>query len=397
MKVIVVSQALNPQYGGSAVSEASLCAHLQTQCPTVVFCRSGALSADFAHRFGLTDVKEVHPWDVVRAWRDPSHWISRELDGADLVHINGHWRWENILLARLAHRKGIPFVLHPRGMLWLAHRKVRLKKLFNHFWGSWIVENAQRIVALSHFEIAQWEPYGVNQARCQVIPNGVPAPANTQAEPIVIPPFFLYFGRLESRKNLLFLVRAFATYVRDGGSADLLFVGPAQRGYEDAITACARAEFISDRVRLLPPVYDAEKNTYLRQALAVIYPAVGEPFGRVPFETVSAGGIPLVPRESGSAEYLAPFLPGSIYPIEDANALVGALRETERLSPAEREVLLAPARRWIEQELDWKKVTQTVLRLYGDAIEDFKLTRQISHRSEHASNASALGAVRIFE
>jgi glycosyltransferase involved in cell wall biosynthesis len=397
MKVIVVSQALNPQYGGSAVSEASLCGQLQTQCPTVVFCRSGALDAEFARGFGLTDVKEVHPFDVVRAWRDPSHWISRELDGADLLHINGHWRWENILLARLAQRKGVPFVLHPRGMLWLSHRKVRLKKLFNHYWGNWIVGHAQRLVALSRFEMEQWKPYGIDPARCEIIANGVPMPCSKPLEPILVPPFFLYFGRLESRKNLLFLVRAFAIYVRDGGSADLVFVGPAQRGYDAAISACARQEGISHRVRLLPPTYGDEKKTYLRQALAVIYPAVGEPFGRVPFETVSAGGIPLVPRQSGCAEYLAPLLPNSLYPIDDANALVCALRETERLTPAEREALLAPARLWIEQELNWKKVTQRVLRLYADVIHDSKHSRQPIHRVEHARDAGALGAVRVFE
>ena len=93
MKAIVVSHALTPQYGGPAVSEASLCAQLQKHCRTQVFCRKGALDADFVRGFGLTDVKEVHPRDVLRAWRDPSHWISRALDEADVLHVNGHWRW----------------------------------------------------------------------------------------------------------------------------------------------------------------------------------------------------------------------------------------------------------------------------------------------------------------
>src|SRR3954452_25493155 len=109
MKVIVASQALTPQYGGSAVSEASLCAELQKRCPTVILCRGRALDAAFARGFGLTDVKEATPWAVVRAWRDPQHWIARPLDDSDILRVNGHWKWEYILLASFAVRKGVPF------------------------------------------------------------------------------------------------------------------------------------------------------------------------------------------------------------------------------------------------------------------------------------------------
>lgn len=392
MKITVVSQALTPQYGGSAVSEASLCGSLQTLHPISVWCRAGALDAEFARSFGLTDVKEVHPWDVVRAWRDPSHWIRRELAETDVLHINGHWRWENILLARLAHRLRIPYLLQPRGMLWLGMRKVPLKKLFNRLWGNWAVQHAQRVIALSQFETRQWDAYGISPERTAVIPNAVPTPTQEKGDALLAPPFFLYFGRIEPRKNLVFLVRAFAKYVSDGGQADLLFVGPPQRRYDHVVARETRLLGISDRVRFLPAVYGPEKAALLRQALAVVYPAVGEPFGRVPFETLSAGGVPIVPVESGSAEYIAPFFREALYPIADRDALVAALRQMERLTGSKRAARLQSAQTWVAQNLNWNSVTEHFLNLYTQVRNE-----SAAIRPAPSSADGALHPARAFE
>ncbi|MBY0372256.1 glycosyltransferase family 4 protein, partial [bacterium] len=321
MKVVVLSQALHPAYGGSAVSEASLCAKLQERHTAVVLCPAGAYDAEFGRRFGLTTVKEFQPTDVLRAWLQPTHWLNRVLDGAGVVHVNGHWRWDFILLARMAHGRGIPYLLHPRGMLWVGHRKVFLKKVFNWLLGNWVVSHASRVIALSQFERQQWAPYGLSEEKCPIIPNGIQKVATPSEQRPYALPYYLYLGRLESRKNLVFLVQAFSRYVQAGGNADLLFVGPAERGYDSEVADEIERLGLKTRARILPPAFGPERDAFLRHALAVVYPSVGEPFGRVPFETLAAGGLPIVPLESGSAEYLQRFLPGSVYPVRDGAAL----------------------------------------------------------------------------
>src|SRR4051812_15158064 len=101
MHIIVTSQALTPWYGGSAISEASLCSHLGKNCKVTVLCREGAVDYAFVQSFGLKDVREYRPREVVDAWRNPKHWLSRTLDEADVFHLNGHWKWENYFFARL--------------------------------------------------------------------------------------------------------------------------------------------------------------------------------------------------------------------------------------------------------------------------------------------------------
>lgn len=395
MKAVVLSQALAARYGGAAVSEASLCSNLQKRCTTVVLCRKGALDPAFVGGFGLTGVKEVHPFEVLRLWRDPSHWLARTLSDCDILHVNGHWRWENILIALWCRRRGIPYLLQPRGMLWLGHRKVALKRLFNRLLGNRMVRGAARLVALSRFEIEQWKPYGVTEAQCVVQPNAVSGIEPPAAERPYAAPFFLYFGRLESRKNLQFLISAFARYVKDGGKADLLLVGPVERGYDRALARWARGLVVEARVKILPPVYTG-KSDYLRHAIAVVYPAVGEPFGRVPFEALAVGGVPIVPIESGAAEYLRPFLANCLYPIADADALTACLRAVERRG-TELDAGLAAAREWVRKELDWKPVTERVLGVYRDVLRDAEVLGGVLHEGEQLSQASALSTVSGFE
>lgn len=369
MKVIVLSQALHPQYGGSAVSEASLCAQLQQRCETVVLCRAGAYDDAFGRSFGLTHVREVTPLEVFRAWIQPSHPLHALLDGVDLVHLNGHWCWEWIAFTRLAHRRGIPFLMHPRGMLWLGHRKVWLKRIFNFVLGRWAITHASRVIALSAFEKQQWTPYALAEPRCVVIPNGVTACAESPGERPYALPYFLYLGRIESRKNLVFLVRAFHRYVRTGGNADLLLIGPAERGYDVRVADEIDRLGLRGRARLLAPEYGDRKQAYLRHALAVVYPSVGEPFGRVPFETLAAGGMPLVPRESGSAEYLESFLPESIYPMQDHDALAARFRALEGLDRRNLSGWVA-ARGWVAKDLDWTKITDQVEAVYKGVVAE---------------------------
>lgn len=368
---MVTSQALTPWYGGSAISEASLCSHLGKNCEVTVLCRQGLVDYAFIQSFGLKNVREYRPREVVEAWRNGKHWLARLIREADVFHLNGHWKWENYFLARICAREGVPYVLHPRGMLLVGHRRVLLKRVFNLLIGNWIVRNASAVIALSQFELGQFRPYQTKQDAVVVIPNGISAPKKKSGgsrSPVETKPFFLYLGRLEARKNLIFLVRAFRHYVDRGGDANLLLVGPIERGYDRAVNTEIASLDLKDRARIHPPVYEPERTAYLKQARAVIYPSNDEPFGRVPFETLAAGGVPIVPDQSGSAEYLKPFLPGCIYRHQDAESLLEVLQRLDLREMPNLEQGLARARQWVEEDLDWQDITRTVEGLYQKLI-----------------------------
>jgi glycosyltransferase involved in cell wall biosynthesis len=107
-----------------------------------------------------------------------------------------------------------------------------------------------------------------------------------------------------------------------------------------------------------------------------------EPFGRVPFEALLAGSLPIVPTESGGSEYLAPLFPDSIYPTQNAGALATRLMWAEKLSDTERKNLLERGRQWVIENLDWETITNQISFLYRKAIQESDHQRLIKSRSD---------------
>jgi glycosyltransferase involved in cell wall biosynthesis len=374
VRIILFSQALHPQYGGSAFSEASLAGSLlRAGNHVTVFCRLGTYDVSFVERFGKITVEPYTSWQWFWAWLQKSHPLRRFIRDADLVHLNGHWRWENHFIARVCISESKRFVLQPRGMLWLGHRKVLVKRLFNFLVGNFVVRHAARVIALSTFELEQWNRYPLTNQRVVVLPNGVVGAESKSEQPAItdlsIPEagYFVYLGRLEARKNLVFLLTAFREFRRRGGKAELWLVGPSERGYDEVLRKAILHMGLVSTVRLQAPVFTQAKMEILKSALGLVYPAIQEPFGRVPFEALDAGTFSIVPKRSGSAEYIGPFLPECIYEDNQPSSLASAFYKLQRPDNglhSRRE----QAQHWVQTELSWERVCGRYESLYRHAV-----------------------------
>lgn len=369
MKVLFLSSGLKAKYGGPSISESSLACELRQHCSVTVLCPDDRLDHNFAKDKGLADVISFSAHEAVDAWLSNGHWLARAIAASDIVHINGHWRWENHFIARLSNKFAVPVILHPRGMCLVGHRKIWVKKIFNIFLGNFVVERASRIVVLSKFEKRHFASYRVNEQQFAVCPNAVVSSQDGlgccgEGKRPVSNDYFLYLGRLESRKNLLFLLEAFAKYRRAGGSAALVCVGPVERGYDNKLLKRSLELGVQSDLKIMESVYDARKWDYMHGALAVVYPAVEEPFGRVPFEAVAAGVYPIIPDESGSAEYLGTYLNESIYRHQDVTDLEDRFHFFEKRG--QKGESLDMAKVWVETQLNWQRIGERVFALYQE-------------------------------
>lgn len=355
-------------YGGPAFSEAMLCQHLASRCDLVVLAPRGRVDPDFVAEYGLK-VMEYTLADCLAARLNASHPLSQVFQKAEVIHLNGHWQLVNWGLCGLARQSKIPYVLHPRGMMLVGHRRRWLKRLFNLLIGNRLVQGAGRVIALSDFETRHFVPYPIKTGQVAVVPNSVEAPAQINTGLVAEKDFFLYFGRIESRKNLLFLLDAFADYRKAGGTCQLLLIGPVEHGYDIPVRERMAALKLEGVAHLLPPVYDEKKWAYLAKARGVIYPAKEEPFGRVPFEALAAGTPPLVPEHSGGAEYLANLLPMSTYPDDDGAALKNRLLEFDQ-HRSEWESEVAKARQWVASQLDPQALAGRFVEIYQALVRE---------------------------
>lgn len=103
--------------------------------------------------------------------------------------------------------------------------------------------------------------------------------------------FFLFIGRLERKKNIVRLVRAFATLKRKLGTGhpvELVLAGLPGYGFEEiqqeiATSGCAES------IRLPGYIDDGTRGALLENARALVFPSLGEGFGLPVLEAMSKG------------------------------------------------------------------------------------------------------------
>ena len=196
-----------------------------------------------------------------------------------------------------------------------------------------------------------------------VVPLGgdhLPAPAEPQGTRAFPGPpaggFFLSVGTLEPRKNRLGLLRAFESACDRGLEASLFIAGPEgwmDEPFRKALSASPR----KDRVRLLGRVQDEVLSRLYREALALVYPSLGEGFGLPVAEAFHAGcpvitsNRPALPETAGGAAWL-------VEP-EDRYALAEALLRMARDEAFRGERREAGRRR--AAELTWRRSAEALL------------------------------------
>jgi phosphatidylinositol alpha-mannosyltransferase len=125
----------------------------------------------------------------------------------------------------------------------------------------------------------------------KVIPNGVNIGRFNRAVPVARwqdgTPNILFVGRIEDRKGLIYLLKAFRLVRRSGHPARLLIVGSGPQEREARRYVMTRG---LQNVQFLGRVSDAEKAQLFRTADIFVSPATGrESFGIVLLEAMAAG------------------------------------------------------------------------------------------------------------
>ncbi len=199
-----------------------------------------------------------------------------------------------------------------------------------------------------------------------IIPNGVNVEHFSQKLP-PIPQYdddklnILFVGRLEKRKGVQYLLRAFAVVKAEMPNTRLLIVGPPTRaagGYQRWVkeTRLKDVEFIGY------VSYD-DLARYHHTADVVCAPATGnESQGIVLLEAMAAGRPLVASNIEGYASVLTHGVEGLLVLPKDSDALAAALLEI--LAEPERRQEMGEKGRQRAKEYSWERVSQRVLTYY---------------------------------
>ena len=202
----------------------------------------------------------------------------------------------------------------------------------------------------------------------KIVPNGVEPGRYQRVVPIARyrdgVPNILFVGRMEPRKGLIHLLRAFRKLQRDGVRARLLLVGTGPGEREARRYVLTRQ---LDDVEFLGRVSEAQKAQLFKTADIYVSPATGrESFGIVLLEAMSAGAPIICSDIHGYRGVVRRERDGILVEPGNADALAASIRRLID-DPALR-AQLSRAGEERAQLFTWERVGQAVEEYYGFVI-----------------------------
>src|SRR5207302_5109403 len=136
-----------------------------------------------------------------------------------------------------------------------------------------------------------------------------------------------YIGRLNQRKGLDALLRAFCLIAKRRKDVALLFIGEDD-GYQRTLERLVTELSPSSPVLFLGLITHPLKLSALRDSDAIVYPGHHEIFGLVPFEALMCGTPVVVADDSGCGEIIHETGAGLTVPFGSVEALRDAIEVT---------------------------------------------------------------------
>ena len=207
-----------------------------------------------------------------------------------------------------------------------------------------------------------------------IIPNGVDLERFTGAYPL--PEFtdgklnVLFVGRMEKRKGLKYLLRAFAAVKREMPDTRLIVVGEGRLrpGYEWSIHRAGVEDVVFAGF-----VPDAELPRYYASADMFCAPNTGnESQGYVLLEAIASGKPVIASNIEGFAAVITDGVEGHL--VEPKNAEALALALVHLLADSDLRSEMARRARLRAEEYSWDRVAQRVLSYYERLLYEHSLT-----------------------
>jgi glycosyltransferase involved in cell wall biosynthesis len=174
-------------------------------------------------------------------------------------------------------------------------------------------------------------------------------------------PYVFYVGGWERRKNIPFLVNAFAG--AGLGRVDLVLAGGKDE-QRDGLAGLGRSLGLDGRLRLIGRVADADLPALYAGAIGFVYPSEYEGFGLQLCEAMALGRPVLASRATSLPEVLGDG--GDTFPIDTPEVLTGQLRRLAT-DPAYRDDLSRRARAR-SLAFSWDRTAEATLAVYRDLV-----------------------------
>lgn len=300
-------------------------------------------------------------------------WLKKNIKNFDIIHIHNFRSYQNIIVCKYAKIYGIPYILQAHGSSTRIVEKKMLKQLFDWAWGYKILRDAHKLLAVSQVEVEQYKHMKINEDKIIVIPNGIdinvfkklPNYGQFKKKYCINEEYmFIFLGRIHKRKGIDFLIRSFSKLIKERKDIVLLIIGPPSR-YSKKVENLIKSLNLTNKIKIIGYVDEKDKLSSYVDADALIYPAIFEIFGLVPFEAIMCGTPVIVTDDCGCGQLVRDANCG--YIVKYGN--VDSLKEKMKLiiqNPEEGKMMSKRGENYIKENLTWNNVVRKIEKIYED-------------------------------
>jgi len=225
------------------------------------------------------------------------HYAIKKLNTFDIIHIHGYRNPLGQLIAHIAIKEGLPYIVTLHGSFPRRSKKF-LKIIQDAFLGYRMLHRATRIFAISSLEKYILIKSGFRSSKIKIIPIGIDVVEYQKKISVIKKGFLkekinanpdtkiiLYLGRLHPLKGVKFIVSGFKELLKrkdDYPNLLLVLAGPG-KDYFKKITKNLEPK-IREKIIYIGTLTETEKLQALMDADLVIYPEKFNVYGIVPLE-----------------------------------------------------------------------------------------------------------------
>lgn len=299
--------------------------------------------------------------------------VKKTIGEFDIIHLHGHRNFLNNIAHHYALKNRVPYILSGHGTILRIERRIFAKMMFDSILGNRVIEDAERFVAVSEHEVSQYEHMGISREKVSIIYNGIDIDAYR-----VLPEkdsfrkkygltgkkIILFLGKITPRKGVDFLVKAFAGLNMDDS---VLVIAGNDMGFKGKVEAIIKERHLAERVVFTGLLAGEDKLAAYQDADVVVYPAIHEIFGLVPFEAMMCGTPVIVTDDCGCGEIIGSEAIGYLVRYNDISGLRDLIRKVicNKDDASEK---VSKGRKFIIDNLNWECTGNKYLDIYNGVI-----------------------------
>ena len=385
MKILMTSPFMFPSsFGGDSRAIFSIAQFLAKRKNHITILTSNAYDQkrNFkSYQFNGKNLK-IHYFNAPIKWGNviitPSliNYLRKNIKKYDIIHLNDHRTFQNIITSLFALQNKIPYILQPHGSLLAFGSKVQFKKITDILINNSIINKAKKILALTEIEAKLFTKFkNIRENKISIIPNGINLSEyknlpqknvfkqkyNIKSDYKLI----LFLGRINRVKGLELLVKSFKKIADKNNAVKLIIAGPDD-GYKSTLVEIINSLKISNKVIFTGYLSGRNKLEAYRAADVNVLPSIYDIFPLTILEACACG-IPVITTKNCSISPILNKFKAGIIINRNENDLINKI-ETILNEKEKHSELIKNAQQMIQSFFTWDKIVLNLEVLYKKII-----------------------------